>query len=80
MKYVIVVNSPGYLPENDPDVYTNKRDAIMGFNWIKRDYKEGGWKVDGFYPFATMSFEGQDLVIDVQEYTNEEWSKMNAED
>lgn len=46
--YVVVDNTPGYLPDSDPADFTNLRDARSFAASIASEYREDGNKVSKF--------------------------------
>lgn len=43
LKYIVVENDPGYLPDSEPEEYDTREDAVQRLKDIREEWLELGW-------------------------------------
>ncbi len=83
MVYVVVENTPGYLPDSEPASFVRKQDALDHMRDLAEELREDGYKVrgsmreGGYYGERHSNDLGR--VIELSEYTPEEAAAMGYE-
>lgn len=70
-RYVVVENTPGYLPDEEPAEFTNRREAGQYALSLARELKEQGYRVtgnmrDGYY--AERDADDLGRIIEILPY------------
>lgn len=60
-RWTVIESTPGYLPESDPALFTNKRDAERYAAELARELRELGYAVTGSARFGVYWAEHEDL-------------------
>ncbi len=84
--YVVIENTPGCMPESEPESFTRKQDAIDHMHDLAEELREAGYSVtgdarrDGCYQ-ATRRGSQYDLgrVVELNEFSPEEARAMGYE-
>lgn len=67
--YLVIENTPGYMPESNPEVFTNLRDAHQFAAWLAKELREMGYTVRGSaksgYYYAELSPDVPGRVIEI---------------
>lgn len=69
--YHVFVGMPGYLPDNEPEVYTTLKDARAAAKWHADGWRDFAWESEGSDPVisVTGSAKSGRYTVDRGEYT-----------